>query len=505
MRLGAAFVLLAICSFMNPSLIAQMHGDHPPASLTQDLGSVEFANSGAEEAQSHFLRGLLLLHSFEYASARESFRLARETDPGFALAYWGEAMTHNHPIWGEQDKAAAMAVLTSLGASEQERLAKAPTAREKEYLRAIHVLYGTGSKRERDAAYSEAMERLAARYPDDLDARAFHALSLLGLTGAERDVTNYMRAAAVAEEIYEVNPRHPGALHYLIHAYDDPTHAPLGLRAARRYGKVAPAASHAQHMPSHIFFALGMWDESIEANIASMRTARDAGAGGYHPLHWLAYAYLQQGRRDEAAALVQTVMDDVAAEPTVTSRAYLAALCATWLVETGARDRLPCDRAVDRTGVTSIEYFAGHELARGLAALDADDRDAASAALGRLQEMIREARPMVGDDDGANRIDHVSRRELALAELMETELRAALLFAEGKREEALRLSAEAAEAEDELVFEYGPPPAFKPPHELHAELLLRAGRAEEAQVHFEKALERTPGRRASLASAVPQR
>lgn len=281
------------------SAAAQHHHETPPRELPVELslGDIEFPNSGSREAQPHFLRGVLLLHSFEYQAAARAFADARRIDPGFAMAYWGEAMTHNHPIWGEQDRAAARAVLDALAPTAAERRQRAATDREKGYLAAVEVLYGDGNKKERDAAYSAAMHDLAARHPDDLDARAFYALSLLGLTGNERDIANYMRAAAVAEEVYEKNRRHPGALHYLIHAYDDPVHAPLGLRAARLYATVARAASHAQHMPSHIFFALGMWDEAIASNIDSMKTARDQGMHGYHPLHWLEHAYLQMRTR----------------------------------------------------------------------------------------------------------------------------------------------------------------------------------------------------------------
>jgi len=228
-----------------------------------DLGATNFPNSGAPSAQRDFLRGLLLLHSFEYQGARKSFQAAQGTDPGFAMAYWGEALTYNHPLWGEQDLAAARSALARLAPTIEERAAKAPTARERDYLASAEKLYGDGDKIRRDADYSAALGALARAYPDDLDARAFYALSILGLTGGKRNVANYMRAAAEGEAVYEIDRFHPGALHYLIHAYDDPIHAPLGLRAARLYGSVAPAASHAQHMPSHIFFALGMWDDAI--------------------------------------------------------------------------------------------------------------------------------------------------------------------------------------------------------------------------------------------------
>ena len=251
-----------------------------------DLGEIRFPTSGPAEAQGHFIRGVLLLHSFEYDRARRAFIEARTAAPKFAMAYWGEAMTYNHSIWGEQDRGSAVAALGRLGATPAERLATAPTEREKLYLSAVELLYADGDQKQIKTAYSNAMGELARRYPDDLEARAFYALSLLGLTGDVRDTENYMRAAAVAEEVFEANRKHPGAIHYLIHAYDDPVHAPLGLRVARIYGTVARGASHAQHMPSHIFFALGMWDDSIAANTAAINVPqrRLKAAWASHPM-----------------------------------------------------------------------------------------------------------------------------------------------------------------------------------------------------------------------------
>src|SRR6185312_3796615 len=212
----------------------------------------------------------------------------------------------------------------------------------------LEKLYGPGDKAERDAAYSAALGDLSRRYPDDLDARALYALSLLGLS-PKRDVRIYMRAAAEAEEVLAVDKRHPGALHYLIHAFDDPVHAPLGLRAARLYAEVAPGASHAQHMTSHIFFALGLWDDAIRANEASVRLAAAQGAHAYHSLLWLEYAYLQKNERAAAAALVRSLTHDVESGPTKENRLRAAFARATWLVET---------QGVARGAATSAEAAA---------------------------------------------------------------------------------------------------------------------------------------------------
>jgi hypothetical protein len=269
-------------------------------------GVVSFKNSGAPAAQAPFLRGLALLHSFEYEHAAAEFRNAAAADPGFAMAYWGEAMTHNHAVWMEQDLGAARAALARLGPTPQARAGKAGTERERAYLAAIETLYGEGTKDDRDLRYEAAMAALHTKYSDDVDAAAFHALAILGTAHAGRDVATYMRAAAILEEIFPANRQHPGVLHYLIHCYDDPVHAPLGLRAARLYGAVAPDAGHALHMTTHIFLAMGMWDDVTRVNrqaIAVVNAQRKAaGRGevfcGHYP-SWLVYGDLQQRNFDE--------------------------------------------------------------------------------------------------------------------------------------------------------------------------------------------------------------
>jgi tetratricopeptide (TPR) repeat protein len=282
-----------------------------PVSADGAYGHVDFANSGAASAQADFLTGLALLHDFEYPAAATAFRRAEALDPGFAMAYWGEAMTFNHPIWMQQDLKAAREALNKLAPSPTMRRAKAKTEREKGYFDALEILYGDGSKEERDSRYEDAMAKLYARYPDDVDAAAFYGLAILGTAHAGRDIPTYMRAAGVLEEAWINHRDHPGLVHYLIHSYDDPAHAPLGLRAARIYAKIAPDAGHAQHMTSHIFLALGMWREVVQANIAAMadvdRVRKAAGkgpAGCGHYVSWLGYGYLQLGQLDKATSAV---------------------------------------------------------------------------------------------------------------------------------------------------------------------------------------------------------
>src|SRR5260370_15270738 len=282
-----------------------------PASAAGGDGPVDSANSGPPAAQADFLAGLALLNDFEYPAAAEAFRRAEAADPGFAMAYWGEAMTFNHPIWMQQDLKVARGALNKLALTPSARRAKAKTDREKEYLDALEILYGDGSKEERDFRYEDAMAKLHARFPDDVDATAFYGLAILGTAHAGRDIATYMRAAGVLEEAWVNHRDHPGLVHYLIHSYDDPAHAPLGLRAARIYAKIAPDAGHAQHMTSHIFLALGMWPEVVEANIAAIadvdRVRKAAGKGpsgcGHYP-SWLGYGYLQLGQMNKARSPV---------------------------------------------------------------------------------------------------------------------------------------------------------------------------------------------------------
>ena len=282
------------------------------------LGRVEFPTSGSPQAQAHFLRGLAALHSFWYEEAAEAFREATKVDPDFMMGYWGEAMTLNHPLWSEQDLTAARAVIAKI--KDTPKL----TDRERAYLNAVKALYGEGEKRVRDTAYSAAMEKIYRAYPDDLDAAAFYSLSLLGMTSpADKSYRLHAQAGAIALEVYQKNPNHPGAAHYIIHAFDDPEHAILALPAARRYASIAPEAHHARHMPSHIFLQLGMWAEAAASNEAAWESSDawmkrknlSVNVRDYHSLHWLMYAYLQQGRYQKAEELL-TLMKKVMSEST---------------------------------------------------------------------------------------------------------------------------------------------------------------------------------------------
>jgi tetratricopeptide (TPR) repeat protein len=525
-----------------------------------DLGEIHFPTSGAPAAQAELERGVLLLHSFEYEDAAAAFREAERRDPGFAMAYWGEAMTWNHPLWHQQDREAARAALARLAPTAEARRAKAGTEREQGWLAAIETLYGEGDKASRDGRYAAAMERLAAGDPGDLEAASFYALALLGTCESGRDVPTYMRAAAVAEEVFARNPRHPGAAHYLIHAYDDPVHAPLGLRPARVYAGIAPAAAHALHMPSHIFLALGMWDEVAASNQASwaasearrQRLRLSPEDRGYHALSWLHYAYLQQGRFRDARRLLATMAEDAAASGSPRTREHLALMQAAWRVET--RDwRADLGPLPDLSGLDEGTAAAAL-FAHGLAALRAGGpRGApappAAADLAAIDRLLAGAAPATGQaapasgqeagpaasreashaaghaaGDGAatagsggygggaagaggpppaQRAAAILRAELAallsLGGGEQPSAAAATLGAGGDTpRQALAALERAAADEDATSYEFGPPLVVKPAHELAGELLLDLGRPVEARRHFEQALARAPRRSLSL-------
>lgn len=456
---------------------------------TAALGSIHFPTSGPPAAQARFIRGVLLLHSFQYREARAEFQAARRLTPAFAMAYWGEALTYNEPLWFAQDPNSARAVL--------KQRPKAPTERESAYLKAAEILYGHGRKEDRDFAYAASMRRLHESYPEDDEAAAFYALALLGTSHGGRNFRTYMQAAAIAEDILARNGEHPGALHYAIHCYDDPVHAPLGLRAARVYARIAPEASHALHMPSHIFFAMGMWDEAARANEkafevsqrSALRDRQPMEPGGYHAIWWLQYVYLQQGRRTDARAIRQKMeqLAAKAAQPLI--RFHLVHMRAMYSVETGE----PYDAEGDIGGLDAAAV-ASHFLAAGMSALNRDRRDEADRCLQRIRSLRMRAEPGSGPRHDA----HSYVGDQAAVAVAENELAAMLLMADGKSKEAIDLMKIAAAIEDKTPYEFGPPVPPKPVHELLGEMLLSLNQPQLAGVQFELALLRMPKRALSL-------
>ncbi|HEY7027597.1 MAG TPA: tetratricopeptide repeat protein [Gemmatimonadales bacterium] len=451
---------------------------------TPKLGTISFPTSGSPKAQAAFTQGVLYLHNFEYDDAAKSFREAERLEPGFAMAYWGEAMSYNHPVWQSQDRDKAVAALAGLGPTPDARRAKAKTEREGRWLGAVEALYGEGNKYHRDTLYSRAMARMAAEYPKDVEVQAFYALSLLGMSYPGRDLSLYMRAAAICEEIFRDHPDHPGAAHYLIHSYDDPVHGPLGLRAARAYSTIAPSAPHAQHMTSHIFLALGMWDETVASNeVATKMTGTTSG----HYALWLAYGYLQQGRYDDARRVVGQMQQDVAKNPTYGKRFHLAAARAAYLVETREWDGDVARITIDTVGLNPAPFLLG--LPEGWAALDRGDTATTGKIINAMEARLAQARADTSSGLGSL-VNNM--------EIMQRELKGMMLVKAGKNDEGVALLRQAAAQEDTVPYDFGPPETIKPPKELLGEILLTVGNPAEAKVAFEQSLARTPRRPASL-------
>lgn len=476
------------------------------------LGEVQFEVTGAPEAQSHFKEGLLLLHSFEYADARTAFEKAQEIDPSMAMAHWGEAMTYNHSLWRNQDTEKAQAALRSLGETTEERMAKAGSELERDFLHAAeNLFFSEGEKFERDRAYAEWLSQLYEKYPGNHEVAAFYALSLLGAVPVGRDEEAYGRSARIAQGILGENPNHPGALHYLIHSYDDPGHAHLAKLAADSYSEVAPDAAHALHMPSHIYVALGMWDEVVASNIASyeasvkrmQRLELDNDGRSYHAFAWLLYGYLQQGQFDRAQAIMEDMVRYTEEKPSRGARSYLIEMKGSYLVQTGRWNEDLAEAPVDLDGLNIVNR-ANYAYIEGHKAYVRQDADSLLAIINELQEDIRGASNLV-TDAGVPMCSSASparalpnRLDVDQSKVMEMELRALLADLQGDLKTADRWFREATELEYGASYAYGPPVIMYPSFELYGAWLLEQGRAAEARAQFDQALERGPKRALAL-------
>jgi hypothetical protein len=247
---------------------------------------------------------VLQLHNFEYDEAILAFREAQRLAPGFVMAYWGEALSYSQPLWYNENPARARDALARLAPTRAARAAKATTARELGYLDAVERLFDTGERAARLKSYADRMGQLVIDHPSDDEARALYALALLGtIPEGQRDPAISLKAGELAAAVFKRNPQHPGAAHYMLHAFDDGVNNRRGLAAARAYSKIAPASSHALHMPSHVFLPLGMWDEAVASDEAAFnasvawvkRTGRSTDQQDFHSLSWLHYEYLQLG------------------------------------------------------------------------------------------------------------------------------------------------------------------------------------------------------------------
>jgi tetratricopeptide (TPR) repeat protein len=473
----------------------------------QELGSITFPTSGAAAAQPKFIEGVKDLHSFEFDEAAEAFHQAQQVDPNFALAYWGEAMSYNHPLWAQLDLPAARKALERLAPTPEGRLAKAHTDKEKAYLEAVNELfYAPGDKLARDNAYSDAMARLYERWPNDNEVSIFYALSLLGsVRPGDKGFRRQALAASLAFKVFQENPNHPGAAHFIIHSFDDPDHAILALPAARVYAKIAPAAPHALHMPSHIFVQLGMWQDVVASNVVAHKAAVDLiarmhlpeGREDFHTLSWLEYANLMLGKFDDARAnvdLAKQAADRNAKNPNIGQQYHT--MLARYILETGKWEKIPI--------AGEMPAAAGHEsmpgmpgmgarysgegawiFIAGLSAAKLGDASAAEQARDRLSAMRKSVESS----------DAYAAKPFAI---MENEVASAAQLARGQKAEAVRLAKAAADIESTLAAPSGPPEPIKPALEFYGEVLLDAGRPAEAAAAFQQELLRTPKRTPSV-------
>jgi tetratricopeptide (TPR) repeat protein len=458
------------------------------------LGVVDFPTSGAPEAQKEFIQGMLYMHSFEYDPAAVAFRNAQAIDPDFAMAFWGEAMTNHHSLWRAQNQQAAQDVLNRLGKTTAERAAKAPTQREKDFIHAAEILFGMTEgtrgldKLERDVHYRNAMKRVHMNYPDDLEARVFYGLSVLGVGSANREYATYMQAAAIITPVWDANHSHPGAAHYLIHSYDDPVHAILGLPMARAYEKIAVDAAHAQHMTSHIYVALGLWDDMIGANVTalSVESAKTVGEGprsreAWHHRYWLHYGRLQQGRLDEAREMLTMARERISDNPLPREPAYYGAMYARYLIDTELWEEADKWLAPDSVHIPTPHYY----FAQAYAAAQLGHLDAARDLLPKIQMGGEEANPEI----------ILSQEEV---DILKLEVQSVIAMKEGDGGKAVTMAREAAEMQASLPFRYGPPRISKPTAELLGDILYELGNSDGAILAYQDQLSRSKLRANSL-------
>ena len=478
---------------------------------SEQLGQVNFAVSCSPKARQQFNRAVAWLHSFEYQEAEKAFTEVTVTDPRCGMAYWGIAMSNYHPLWAPPT---ADELQTGVSASEKAKAVGARTPRERDYISAIEVFYkdaGTLDHRTRAFAYSDAMKRLTQKYPSDREASVFYALTLVatGMMSNDKQYVREKQAAKILNRVLARQPQHPGVAHYLIHSYDYPALAHLALPAARSYAKIAPASSHAQHMPSHIFTRLGLWPEAIKSNRDAESSAK-AHAVRYHmpgawdqQLHamdYLAYAYLQGAQDTEARGVLEDLRKIPSVEPHSFAAAYSAtAIPARYALErrrwdeaaklnlpsaVGMTDTTPADAPLKKFPWERFPWAVAHlHYARAVGAARAGDVASAREAVEKLTLTQKELVVVKGGYDWAKQVE--IERQVASAWLR---------YAEGKHEESLRLMRAAADLDDATDKHPVTPGAILPAREQLGELLLELKQPIQALAEFELSLRTAPNR-----------
>ncbi len=470
------------------------------ATLTERLGTVSFSVSCATSSQAPFNRGVALLHDFWYEEARSQFDQLVKSDPGCAMAHWGVAMSVFHQIWDRPD-ADAM----KLGWAQMQVAQSLPsTGRERAYIAALANFYRPGAEEysARINAYSTAMGGLYARYPGDVDAGAFYALSLLAATGPDdTSLTQNRKAMAVLTPLFAKYPDNPGVVHYTIHACDNPTMAAEGLAAANHYGEIAQSGPHAFHMPGHIYARLGLWPQDITSQLGSIKASQAAEARGEsgimdepHSYDFLIYAYLQSGQDGRAKAALNassTALTTIASMPGMGS-GYMDGMVPYY------RTKLPGFYALemrDWKTAAAMEPVAGSPpevetlvyWVRAVADGHLRQPEHARADLARYSEFMAEVKKGT----------HAYMAEGTAAKIERDEMLAWTAFAEGKQDEALQNMRSAADLQDKV----GQGEVDIPAREMLADMLLEFGQPRQALAEYEVALKLSPNRLNGLYNA----
>jgi tetratricopeptide (TPR) repeat protein len=454
----------------------------------EQLGTVHFPVSCTGTAQMTFQKGVALLHSFWYEEAEKTFVAAQKEDPKCAMAYWGEALSLWHQLWDEPKEATLEHGAADV--QKAEKLEKKITQRERDYIHALSEFYLNSTKADHEArarAYCAAMKKVYEKYPEDHEAAAFYALSLLA-SAPDEDPTfaNNKKAGAILEKLFDQEPSHPGIAHYLIHAYDKPQLAQLGLPAARRYAQIAPSSPHAVHMPSHIFARVGDWPESIQSNLASIAATREATAmhkGGeghqFHSMDFLIYAYLQSGR--EADAL--KVIEDAKAMPPM---------------HMGSMDRDMQAFAMSKfPAMYAIELHRWSDAAALPVMGKATPGDRAYTYWAKAIGAARSGDIAAANKDvaeiGAIRKDDLASKKTYAAQfdqMLQQEATAWILHNQNKNDEAIAMLRKVADHEDSV----GEEQTSMPAREMLADMLLEMKRPEQALAEYKGDLKFNPKR-----------
>lgn len=510
MKIFAPLALMLALIFVSCSPKEQASASVEPEEIT--LGELQHNFTLNKATQAKFEEGLLLLHNFEYDDALTAFEEATAQDGAEVLTHWGEAMCHYKALWRLQNTEKGRAILSRLGNTKEERLASIDDPIEKAMWELVEIMYGEGQFDDRNKMITEHLAALYKQYPQHQEIAAFYALSLIWATDEYGNGSDDLRlAASIADNIIKVNPLHPGALHYKIHALDGPISAKDAHAAADAYAKVAADAAHALHMPSHIYLALGEWEGvvnsnqvSYDASVARMKNLElTDGARGYHSFAWLHYGLLQQGRYKEAEQILKDMLTYVPKDATKGARGYLLGMQSRQLAESGgvsAETVLDTDVKVDDIGLTakSVRSFLRAQLA-----FQKEDVDVMNDEISWLSNQIFIASDLMEGDGLAMCAAGTSRyapteNAINSAKVIIAQIEGMRSLIEGKDDQFEAYMKQAVALEDQTNYPSGPPRITKPSFEQYGEWLLTQGKYAEAIEQFDKALRRTPRRSKAL-------